>query len=154
MIHHKFQVRNSAPVKRYPVPHTPPDRPSTAALGFFGQRLLRSMRTGRGRIYGDDTINFLLAILDEAEADGLTQVEVVINYARLGVSVTYSTTIETLRTQGQRVMGESGWELALPRQLWSVDGQAPEGLPQAKPAPVAEQPALFDFAEARRIGAY
>lgn len=139
--------------KRYLVPGTEHDqRPRTAAMGY-PDGTLRSVRTGRGRIYGSDELRFLIAVLDQAQADGLTTAEIVINYTRLGVSVTYSTSIETLRTKGQRVLGVSGWELALPRQLWSIDGQAPEGLPTPKPEPEpeAEQPMLFAFDEPRRV---
>lgn len=137
--------------KRYLVPGTEHDeRPRTAAIGYFDSGTLRSVRTGRGRIYGDDTLHFLITVLDEAETDGLTIAEIVINYNRLNVSVTYAAPIETLRSQGQRVLGVSGWELALPRQLWSVDGQEPEGLPEPTPEPGAVQPALFAFNETSR----
>jgi hypothetical protein len=142
--------------KRYIVPGTENDeRPRTAAMGY-PDGTLRSVRSSGGRVYGGDTINLLIALLDEAEADGLAIAEVVIEYKRIGISVTYATSIETLRTQGQRVLGVSGWELAMPRQLWSIDGQAPEGLltPRPEPEPAAVQPMLFDFAEPRRMGAY
>lgn len=141
--------------RRYLVPGTEHDQhPRTAAIGYPATGILRSVRTRGGRLYGGDTLNFLVAVLDQAERDGLTTAEIVITYHRTGVTVTYATPIATLRTQGQRVIGESGWELALPRQLWSINGQPPEGLPQVKPAPVAEQPALFDFAEPRRKVVY
>jgi len=141
--------------RRYLVPGTERDQhPRTAAFGYPATGILRSVRSRGGRLYGGDTLNFLISVLDQAEADGLTTAEIVITYHRTGATVTYSTPIATLHTHGQRVMGESGWEMALPRQLWSIDGQAPEGLPQVKPAPVAEQPMLFDFAEPRRLGAY
>ena len=137
---------------RYLVPGTEHDQhPRTAAIGYPDAGILRSVRTRGGRHYGNNSFNVNCEVLDQAEADGLTTVEIVITYQRAGVTVTYSTSIETLRAQGQRVMGESGWELALPRQLWSVDGAAPEGLPKAQPAPVAAQPALFDFAEPRKV---
>lgn len=144
---------------RFIVPGTENDeRPRTAALGFPDTGILRSVRTGRGRKYGDDTLGFLIEILDRAQNAGLTIVEIVINYTRLNVSVTYTTTIEYLRDHGQRVLGESGWELAMPRQLWSVDGAEPEGLAEPTPKPESEatQGALFDFAESvqRKVGAY
>lgn len=155
MIQQTYHARNLARPIRYIVPDTERDeRPRTAGIGDTATGILRSVRTRGGRLYGSDTLNFLVAILDQAAADGLTLAEIQITYHRTNITVTYSTSIEALRTSGQRVMGESGWEMALPRQLWSVDGATPEGLPQAKATPAVEQPMLFDFSEPRRVGAY
>lgn len=132
--------------KRYLVPNTPPgEQPRTAAFGWWDSMTLRSKRTSDGRRYDSDEIAMLISILDEAEADGFDDLEIVIHYRKTKTETTYSTTIPYLREHGQRVLGVSGWELSMPRYLWSIDGAAPTGKPQAKPT--AQQPALFDFAD-------
>lgn len=140
--------------KRYMVPNTPPDeKPRTAAFGYFDDLVLRSVRTSDGRRYESDEIAFLICILDEAEQDGFDDLEVVINYRKLNTQITYSTTISYLREHGRRVLGVSGWELTMPRCMWSIDGNPPTG-PQKQPEPAAQQSALFDFAEPVRKAVY
>ncbi len=127
--------------KKYYVPNTRPQR--CAGWGYFNQCLFRSIRTSGGRRYGEDEIAVLEYILDQLEADGLTKIEVVINYSRLQKSVCYSTTVETLRKHGQRVPGQSGWEFSMARTMWCIDGQAPTNETEATPATDAEQMSLF-----------
>ncbi|MCB0190186.1 MAG: hypothetical protein KDE31_38200, partial [Caldilineaceae bacterium] len=124
------------------VPNTYPQR--CAGWGYFNQGLFRSIRTSGGRRYGEDEIAVLEYIVNEIEADGLTKIEVVINYSRLQKSVCYSTTVETLRKYGQYVPGQSGWEFSMARTMWSVNGQEPDNTIEKTPAaPVAEQMSLF-----------
>lgn len=128
--------------RKYYVPNTHPQR--CAGWGYFNQGLFRSIRTSGGRRYGEDEIALLECILDQIEADGLTKIEVVINYSRLKKSVCYSTTVETLRMHGQRVPGQSGWERSMARTRWSIDGDAPTAQPEETPAaPAAAQMSLF-----------
>lgn len=135
--------------KRYLVPGTERDEhPRTAAFGCLDEGILRSVRTRGGRHYDGDRLNFLVAILDDAEADGLETAEVVITYKRAGATVTYSVSIETLRDHGDLVMGVSGKELSLPIRMWSINGAPPAATAQpVKAAVVVEQPTLFDYAE-------
>lgn len=134
--------------KRYMVPNTPPgETPRTAAFGLWDEMILRSKRTSDGRRYGDDEIAILISVLDEAEQDGFDDLEIVIHYRKTKTETTYATTIPYLREHGKRVLGVSGWELSMSRCMWSIDGAAPTGKPQAKPEPADTQPALFDFAE-------
>lgn len=143
--------------KRYMVPNKlPGETPRTAAFGLWEEMILRSKRTSDGRRHDGDEIAFLISILDEAEQDGFDDLEVVVHYRKTNTEVTYATTIPYLREHGQRVLGVSGWELSMPRCMWSIDGNPPTGKPQSKPAPEATQTALFDFVEPvqRKVGAY
>jgi hypothetical protein len=142
------RVKKRAPIKRYLVPGIPAhERQRVAGFGYFDTGIWRSERTGSGRYYDGDTINILESILDEVEADGLDTIQVVIVHKSR--AVTYQTDIDTLRQHGQRVLAD-GWQIALPRCFWSVDGQPPAG-PQPEPKePQAVQPTLFDLALGER----
>lgn len=146
ILHHgALRVNSSQRTKRYAVPNTlPNERPLTAAIGYFDSGILRSVRTSDGRRYDGDAIAILISVLDAAVADGLHTVEVVVTYRRSQTQTTYTTTIDDLRQHGRRLMGVSGWELAMPRDLWSINGHAP----------VAHQPvqvALFDMPAGRKL---
>lgn len=157
MLQHFRRAVNTERTKRYPVPNTPPgEKPRTAAIGYFASGILRSVRTSDGRRYDGDELAMLECVVDDGDADGLSVAEIVVNYRKTNTVATYATTIEYLQQYGQRRMGVSGWELSMPRYLWSIDGNPPTGQPQPPPAPQpATQPALFDYAEpARRGGAY
>ena len=135
-----------AHTKRYLVPNPRQnERPLTAAIGYFDSGILRSVRTSDGRRYDGDAIAFLISVLDEAVADGLRTVEVVVTYRRSQSQTTYTTTIDNLRQHGQRLLGISGWELAMPRDQWSINGHAPV-------AELPAQAALFDMPAAVGTG--
>lgn len=137
--------------KRYMVPGIPKEQKQlTAAFGYFDDMVLRSKRTSDGRRHDGDEIAFLIAVLDQAEGDGFDDLEVVIHYRKLNIEITYATTITYLRQHGRRVLGVSGWELSMPRCLWSVDGNPPTGA-QTRPEPVAQQAPLFDMPVERKL---
>lgn len=140
-------------LKRYPVPGIPAnEKQRTAAIGYFDDMVVRSVRTSDGRRYDGDEIAVLISVLDEAENDGFDDLEIAINYRKTNTVTTYATTIEYLRQHGRRALGVSGWELSMPRSMWSIDGAQPTGEPQAQP--VAAQPTLFDMPAERRGGGY
>lgn len=108
--------------KYYAVPGIPKhERQRVAGVGFFDTGAFRSIRSSDGRHYVNDTINIDEAVLAQIEGDGLHTLEVVIKYKTH--DVTYSTEIDTLRTYGERVLAD-GWQIALARRFWLVDGQA------------------------------
>lgn len=136
--------------RRYLVPGTEhEERPRTAAVGFFDAGVLRSVRSSDGRRYDGDEIALLVEIMEQAERDGLSALEVVIHYRKTQAERTYRTDFDTLRRYGRRVLGVSGWELALPLCHWSIDGQPPagEGATPNTPEAPATQPALFQYTE-------
>ncbi|MEZ4865325.1 MAG: hypothetical protein R3C14_28710 [Caldilineaceae bacterium] len=126
--------------KKYPVPNAHP--PRCAGWGYFNQGLFRSTRSSNGRRYGNDELAILESIIDEIERDGLSRVEIVIDYNTMKKSICYGTTVATLRAHGRRVLGVSGPELAMDRCLWSIDGAEPTGPVDARELTI-EQMSLF-----------
>lgn len=111
--------------KRYLAPEILNGTHPTAGIGYFDAGIFRSVRTGRGRLYAGGTLNILQSILDEIERDGLTIVEIVIEYRRTGVKVTYRTTTSTIRQHAQIEFLNGTWQYSLPLEYWSVDGAEP-----------------------------
>lgn len=136
-------VKDGVPSKRYPVPGIPRNQPQrTAGIGHFDTGIFRSVRTGRGRRYDNDSLNIRKSILEEIERDGLSIVEIVICYRRLHINVIYAATIETIRTQGAQEYLDGCWQYSLPREYWSINGAQPEA--ELTPAPpAAQQMSLF-----------
>ena len=140
--------------KCYIVPGTENDeRPRTAAIGYFADGILRSVRTRGGKRWGDNAFSINCGVLAMAIVDGLHTFEIQITYKQSQRTITYSVDFETLQTHGQCIDGVSGPELSLPLHYWSIDGATATG-PAPEPTPVAEQGALFAFDEPRRIGGY
>lgn len=84
-------VKDGVSSKRYPVPGIPRNQPQrTAGIGHFDTGIFRSVRTGRGRRYDNDSLNIRKSILEEIERDGLSIVEIVICYRRLHINVIYA----------------------------------------------------------------
>lgn len=149
MIHQKRGGVYRQPFARtihYPVPGIPAnEKQRTAGIGFPDTGVFRSIRSASGRQYSSDSIHIDPGILDRICADGLRIVEIVIQYKIH--EVTYSTTVETLRTHGQRVTTPAGWQIALPRHLWLIDGKS-------QPKPQVQQPEIEKQPEAAQLGLF
>lgn len=76
-----------------------------------------------------------------------------ITWKRSGRKIHYSIPINEIKQVGTPETRYDGLQWHVPMHYWSIDGQPPTG-PQPEPKPVAEQVALFDFAEPRRMGGY
>lgn len=76
-----------------------------------------------------------------------------ITWKRSGRKIHYSIPIDTIKQVGTPESRYDGLQWHVPMHYWSIDGAEPTG-PKPEPEPVAEQVALFDFAELRRGVAY
>lgn len=143
----------------YIVPGTERNQnPLIAAVGHYNPLPveLASIRSRGGTRWGDNELAFNDQVMRQAEIDGFHRLRIQIHFKTKNITVNYSTTFAELRTHGQRVLGVSGWEWSMHKRFWSIDGAPPVG-PEPTPEPVAEQIALFDFAEQRpswKGGAY
>lgn len=124
-----------------------------AALRTHG--IAQNNRTRGGKMYATESLYMREDLADQLLADGATIFVIKIEYKRSGRTLFYSASISTIKELGNREYLYGCWQWGLPVRYWSVNGQEPEAAqPEPEPAPVAEQPALFDFAEAEpaRVG--
>lgn len=128
-------------------------RAVTMAVGY-DNGVACSDRTRGGKLHESNAFNVRRDLLDTLRSGGYDIFLIRIHWKRLGQTIHYSAPLTTIEQLGTLENRYDSAQWSLPLAYWSVDGQPPAGLPQVKPAPVAEQPALFDFAEPRRLGAY
>ncbi len=137
--------------KRYRVYDQNRRRWLTAGVGV-PPRIFRSVRNRRR--YETNSLNINTAIFDEAVADGVETIEIVVTYRTLAKTITYSASVETIRKYSTAEYLYDTHQRSLAIGYWSVDGEPPE-LPEPAPEPtepVPEQTTLFDLGSVGRVG--
>ena len=131
----------------------PDGRPKILLGGDPVTGIGRNVRTSDGALYTGATLNIRCDILDEAQADGLHTIEIVITYRKTGNSKTFSAPIATIRDYAEKVYMDGCEQWALAKHFWLCDGQ-PQTQPKPTPKPQSEAQQAMLFAEPRRIGGY
>jgi hypothetical protein len=127
-------------------------RQVTMAVGY-DNGVACSDRTRGGKLHESNAFNIRADLLDRLKSKGYDTFLIRIHWKRVGRTIGYYATLHTIETFGTLENRYDGLQYSLPLEFWSIDGQTPTATAQpAKVAPVAEQPALFDYAEPVRRG--
>lgn len=131
------------------------NRQITRAVGY-DNGVACSDRTRGGKLHDGNAFNIAADLLDNLKCNGYDTFLIRIHWKRLGQTIIYCATLNTIETFGTLQDMHDGLQYSLPLEFWSIDGQPPVATTQ--PAPVAtvapvEQPMLFDMPTGR-MGAY
>lgn len=119
---------------------------------LYSNGVAQNNRTRGGKMYANESLYVRCDHLEELLTAGAHTFVIRIEFKRSGRTLFYSAPIETIKELGNREYTYGCWQWGLPVRYWSVNGQEPEAAqPEPEPTPQAEQPALFDFAEAEPV---